>query len=228
MLLISIGCNLISQSNDVDQLNAQMKSFRSRMRVYAKCLTGKCTTQERNVAAKAAIKDGAIVVGMVLALASIGILARIYGPRLMQKPRHEVEALNIEESKVVGHLEGEGTLTIKRVAPQHAIFHLKLDSDDIKQARYMERTMIQYPLLKDYVMQAEVHAKMTGDPRYKGKSWQRSIVIENKSGTERVLNEWSGHGFATYGNPRYQLIDGQWKLVGEEEGYNYSVLPYDI
>ena len=89
MLLISLGYSTFAQTSDVHQLDEQMKSFRSRVRVYAKCLTGKCTTEERNAAARAALKDGAIVAGTILALAGIGVLARIYGPRLMQKPRHE-------------------------------------------------------------------------------------------------------------------------------------------
>jgi hypothetical protein len=66
--LFLFGLKLVAQAEEqsIEQLNKQMKTFSGRLRVYSKCLRGKCTLHERNKAAQAIIKDGMIV------LASLG------------------------------------------------------------------------------------------------------------------------------------------------------------
>jgi hypothetical protein len=112
ILFSSINFNGFAQSSDVHQLNAQMKSFRSRMRVYAKCLTGKCTTQERNVAAKAALKDGAITIGTIVILAGLTI-----GGRWLYTKKQKYDFLKYAETPKAGGLSSimvtvEGALRI--------------------------------------------------------------------------------------------------------------------
>jgi hypothetical protein len=86
ILFSSINFNLISQSNDIDQLNDQMKSFRGRMKIYFKCLRGKCSKQERNAIEKT-VQEDAILILTTLILGGIAGGGSYWLYRLKQEER---------------------------------------------------------------------------------------------------------------------------------------------
>ena len=69
----NIAC-YAADKNQVDQLQAQMKTFSKRVRVYVRCVKGKCTQEEKKAARKEALKDGAILTASILVVTG-GVVA---------------------------------------------------------------------------------------------------------------------------------------------------------
>ena len=79
----NIAC-YAADKNQVDQLQAQMKTFSKRVRVYVRCVKGKCTQEEKKAARKAALKDGVILAASIAAVAGVGT-AGYFGWRWTKK-----------------------------------------------------------------------------------------------------------------------------------------------
>jgi hypothetical protein len=59
--LLAIAQCIALTAADTAKLSEQMKSFKGRIAAYAKCIRGKCSPDERSIIAKAALKDGALL-----------------------------------------------------------------------------------------------------------------------------------------------------------------------
>ncbi len=79
----NIAC-YAAEKEQIDQLQDQMNTFSKRVRVYLRCLKGKCTQEETQAAGKEAIEDGkrlAIMIFVVLpgAVVMLGVSVLMIG-----------------------------------------------------------------------------------------------------------------------------------------------------
>jgi hypothetical protein len=79
-------------------INQQMKTFTGRVKVYLKCLRNKCSKQEREQVTPATIaKDGALILGTIVAIGTGAFLGKKYGwpkwrkYRLLKENKKEIE-----------------------------------------------------------------------------------------------------------------------------------------
>ncbi len=99
VFLIASSANfacLAADKKQVDQLQAQMKTFSKRVRVYVQSIKGKCTQEEKKAARKAALKDGAILTASILVVAGVAT-AGYFGWRWAKK--RELERAKEKEEK---------------------------------------------------------------------------------------------------------------------------------
>lgn len=87
MFLNIIHADLFAQNKEtiMHTLNATMKSFNDRINLYFECLRGNCTPQDRQYASKAIIKDGLILLGLLVTFGTATGLTIKYGLPKLQK-----------------------------------------------------------------------------------------------------------------------------------------------
>ena len=105
VFLIAGSANILclaADKNQVAQLQAQMKTFSKRVRMYVRCVKGKCTQEEKQAAGKAALEDGVILTASIVAVAGVGIAGyfgrryfELLTPKEIKKKKYEALAQKI-------------------------------------------------------------------------------------------------------------------------------------
>ena len=84
----NIAC-YAAEKEQIDQLQAQMKTFSKRVRVYVRCVKGKCTPAEKKAARKEALKDGVFLAASIVAATGVAA-AGYFGWRWAKKSELEL------------------------------------------------------------------------------------------------------------------------------------------